>query len=294
VSTSPVPVERVLVTGGTGLLGRTVVASLRAREVPVRVLTRGLRSTPADGTDDRVEHVVGDLVTGEGLEAALDGVDVVVHCAQALGKLPEAAMGAGRPHVVHISIVGVDLIPFGYYRTKLAEEQRIAASGLRWSVLRATQFHDLVAGMLAAVTKPPVVLLPGGFRFQPVEAAEVGDRLAQLALAAPTGRVEELGGPEVRTLRDLTESALREWGRSRRIVELALPGGLARAMRAGRNLTPEHAHGAVTFEEYLRGLSAAGGRPYAGAMRSYLSWPAVRRHLPGRSAVTTRVPTQPR
>lgn len=283
MTTPPVPVQRVLVTGGTGLLGRTVVTRLHAQGVPVRVLTRGLRSSPAQSVEGGVEYVVGDVVTGDGLEAGLDKVDVVVHCAQALGKLPEAAMAAGRPHLVYISIVGVDAIPFGYYRTKLAEEQRVAASGLRWSVLRATQFHDLVAGMLTAATMPPVVLLPKGFRVQPVEAAEVGDRLAQLALEPATGRVDELGGPEVRTLPDLAESAMRHRGRSRRIVEVGLPGALAQAVRAGRNLTPEHADGTVTFEKYLDQLATTGERPYAGAVQSYLSWPAIRRNLPGRS-----------
>ncbi|WP_347350302.1 NAD(P)H-binding protein [Intrasporangium sp.] len=268
MSNQPKRVRRVLVTGGTGVLGRSVVAALQRSAVEVRVLSRGIR--PVTGLSN-VELVTGDVRKGEGLETALRDVDVVVHCTQPVDAVIERALRADRPHVVYISIVGVDSIPFGFYPTKLADERHLAASGLPWSVLRATQFHDLVAALLLGLSGPPVMLLPKGVRIQPVEVAEVGERLAALALGAPTGRIDQLGGPEVRTMRSLGEAVLDRTRRRRRIVEVPVPGKAGQAFAAGHNLAPEHADGRTTFEQYLHLISATGERPYAGAVRAYLS-----------------------
>jgi uncharacterized protein YbjT (DUF2867 family) len=198
-------------------------------------------------------------------------VDVVVHCIQPIDSVIDAALRMGRPRIVYISIVGVDRIPMSLYRTKYADERHLEASGLPWSVLRATQFHDLVAVLLRVLAAPPMLLLPKGFRIQPVDVSEVGDRLAGLALGAPTGRIDELGGPEVRTIRSLAGAYLQQTGRRRRIVEVPLPGAAGRALRAGHNLTPDHADGRITFEEYLRRMVATGERPYAGVVGAYAS-----------------------
>ncbi len=127
----------VLVTGGTGLLGRTVVAQLAAAGHDARILTRATRGGPY-----RSERVVGDLTTGAGLEAAVDGVAAIVHLASdprhaqrvdvaGTRRLIEAAHRAGRPHLVYVSIVGVDRIPWRYYGAKAIVEQDVAAPGYR-------------------------------------------------------------------------------------------------------------------------------------------------------------------
>lgn len=251
------------------MLGRAVVAALQRTGAQVRVLSRGIRRST--GLAD-AEVVVGDVKKGEGLSAAMRDVDVVVHCVQPIDGVIEAALRADRrPHIVYVSIVGVDKIPFGLYATKLADERHLGGSGLPWSVLRATQFHDLVAAMLGALTKSPVLLLPKGLQVQPVDVSEVGERLATLALGAPTQRIDEFGGPEVRTMRGLAETLLEQTGRRRRFVEVPVPGGAGRAFGAGYNLTPDHAEGRITFEDYLRRLHAAGERPYPGMLSAYLS-----------------------
>lgn len=172
----------ILVTGGTGTLGRLVTEKLRADGHEVRVLSR--HSEP---------YAVDLREGGPALDAALAGVEAVVHCAsspnggdeKAAGNLLPAARRAGVAHLVYISIVGVDRVPLPYYRAKLAVERRIEESGLGWTVLRATQFHDLMATFLGKLTAPPLALLPAGLSDQPVEVSEVADRLAELALAAP-------------------------------------------------------------------------------------------------------------
>ncbi|HEY3894850.1 MAG TPA: NAD(P)H-binding protein [Pseudonocardiaceae bacterium] len=253
----------ILVTGGTGALGRQVVPLLAQRGAQVRILSR--RSQQVNGA----EVMQGDLATGAGLAEAVRGADVVVHCAtdprlgrtdvRGTGQLLEAATAAARPHVVYISIVGIDRIPFGYYRTKLASEVLIRDSGLPWTVLRATQFHDLVLQVVAALAKPPLVVVPRGMATQPVDIGEVAQRLASLALGEPAGRVPDFGGPQVWTIEDATRAYLAARALSRRIVRVPLPGAAARAFRAGWNLLRDGEQGSRTFEEFLAQRVQPGG-----------------------------------
>ncbi|MGW5272007.1 SDR family oxidoreductase [Streptomyces sp. NPDC004044] len=237
----------MLVTGGTGTLGRAVTDRLRTAGHEVRVLSR--RSQP---------YAV-DLRDGTGLDAAIDGVDTIVHCATtprggddtAAGHLIEAAKRAGVPHLVHISIVGVDRVPLGYYRVKRQVEQMVEHSGLGWTILRSTQFHDLVLRILAAAARLPVMPLPSGVRLQSIDTGEVADRLAELAVAGPAGRVPEMGGPEVRELPELARAYLRATGKRRALVPVPLAGKAYAGYRRGGHLTPRRAVGKITFEEFL-------------------------------------------
>ncbi|MES3664242.1 SDR family oxidoreductase [Mycobacterium intracellulare] len=256
----------VLVTGGTGTIGRIVVDQLTAAGKDVRVLSRGRR--PNQRAD--VEHVVGDVQTGAGLDAALDGVDTIVHCVYPTENLVAAAKRAGSPHLLYVSIVGIDRVPFAFYRRMLANERTIAGSGVPWTVLRATQFHDLIAFVLRVLAKPPVMALPSGLKFQPVDVRDVGERLAGLALGEPIGRAPDFGGPRARTLDDLARSYLAIAGRRRPMVPIRLPGKVFGGIRGGGLLTPEHAAGTITFEQYLEEQQAAGRLPYRDAIRAYL------------------------
>ncbi|MFK4101756.1 SDR family oxidoreductase [Streptomyces sp. NPDC019531] len=239
----------ILVTGGTGTLGRLVTERLRADGHGVRVLSR---HSPEYGVDLREG--------GSALDAAVAGVGTIVHCAttqrggdeRSARNLLDAARRAGVPHLVYISIVGVDRVPFPYYRTKLDVERMIEESGLGWTILRTTQLHDLLVMLFRGLAKLPVVFVPAGVRDQPIEVAEVAGRLAELAVGAPAGRVEDMGGPEVRTFADLARSYLRAAGRKRPVVGVRLFGKAYREFRAGGHLAPEQAVGKGTFEGYLR------------------------------------------
>ncbi|KUM71641.1 SDR family oxidoreductase [Streptomyces curacoi] len=238
----------ILVTGGTGTLGRLVTERLRADGHEVRVLSRHAQPYAVDLRKG-----------GPGLDAAVAGVDTIVHCAsspgggdeEAAGHLLTAARNAGVRHLVYISIVGVDRVPFGYYKSKLAVERLIEKSGLGWTVLRTTQFHDLLVRVFGILSKSPVMLLPAGVKDQPIEVAEVADRLAELALGSPAGRVEDMGGPEVRTLDALARAYLAATGRRRLVVNVPLWGKAYRAFRSGGHLTPGRAVGKGTFGGYL-------------------------------------------
>ncbi|WP_433782218.1 SDR family oxidoreductase [Actinomycetospora sp. CA-101289] len=234
----------VLVTGGTGNLGGALVARL---EQP-RVLSR--RAGPG--------RVVGDLRTGEGLDDAVAGVSVIVHCAtaprgdaDATARLVAAARRAGTPHLVYVSIVGVDRIPLPYYREKLRAERVVADSGLPATILRATQFHDLLATLFATTARAGVLPVLAGTSFQPVAVDDVAARLADVVAGPPQGRATDLGGPEVRAMADLARTWAHATGRRRPVLPLRLPGAIARGFRDGAHLAPDHADGVGTFEQFL-------------------------------------------
>ena len=253
---------RVLVTGGTGTLGRLVVPRLRDAGCAVRVLSRHPREAEAG-----IELVTGDLATGEGIDAAVAGAETIVHCAGS-GKgdeekartLVRAASRAGARHLVYISVVGADRVPvggaldramFGYFASKLGAERAVAASGLPWTTLRATQFYDLFLMVAQQMAKLPVLPVPSGFRFQPVDTADVAARLAELALSEPAGLVPDVAGPRIYGMADLLRGYLRATHRHRPMVPLWLPGKAARAVRAGAILAPDRAVGRRTWEEFL-------------------------------------------
>jgi uncharacterized protein YbjT (DUF2867 family) len=256
MNTSP-----ILVTGGTGTLGRQVVPRLRGAGRQVRVLSR------ARHENNGIEFVTGDLATGEGIDAAVEGAEVIVHLAGSskgdevkAESLVQAASKAGVRHLVYISVVGADRVPvvsgvdramFGYFASKLGAERVVAESGVPWTTLRATQFYDLSFTTASQMARLPVIPVPSGVRFQPVDTAEVAERLAQLALGTPAGLVPDMAGPRVYEMRELVRSYLRALGKHRSILPVRLPGKAARAFRDGANLAPDRAVGRRTWEEFL-------------------------------------------
>ncbi|GAA3754457.1 uncharacterized protein YbjT (DUF2867 family) [Spinactinospora alkalitolerans] len=244
----------ILLTGGTGTLGRLVAPLLRDAGCEVRVLSRRGHE-PGDG----IEYVTGDLLKGEGIGPAVDGAEIIVHLAggpkgddEATRNLVRAASRAGVRHLVYISVIGADRVPLGYFRNKLGAERAVADSGLPWTTLRAAQFHDLVLTVMQAMAKLPVVPVPGGLRFQPVDSGEVAARLVELALGRPAGLVPDLAGPKVYGMADLIRGYLRARGKHRLTMPIRMPGKAGRAYRAGENLSLDGAAaGKRTWEDFL-------------------------------------------
>ncbi|ALG06712.1 SDR family oxidoreductase [Kibdelosporangium phytohabitans] len=254
---------RILVTGGTGLLGSRVVSRLVDAGHQVLVASRKAGAG----------RVVADLKSGVGVREAVAGVDAVVHCATAFGRrsetrlaatLVDAALRAGRPHLVYVSIVGADRVPLGYYQEKVATERLIERSGLPWTVLRATQFHDLLRVLLVGAARVPLVMPVPDCSFQPVDVGEVADRVAELAVGAPAGRVPDIAGPEIRRARDLAELVLAAAGRRRVLLAIRLPGKAFRGYRRGGHLAADRRAGRITFAEHLAAHPALRNASYRG------------------------------
>ncbi|MGW1990393.1 SDR family oxidoreductase [Embleya sp. NPDC001921] len=247
----------ILVTGATGVLGREVLDRVRRTGLPVRAMTRRV----ALPDDPGVTWVTADLQTGEGLDAAFEGVATIIHCASDTRKpkhdlpgwrhLLGAAKRAGVGHIVNISIVGVDRIPYSYYKIKIEGERLLAESGIPWSNLRATQFPELLHMVFGMSAKTPFVAVPSKTVCQPVDQGEVADRLVELAQGAPAGRVADMGGPRVYQAADLARSWLKAVGKRRWVLPVRVPGKAGAGLRAGGLVTRENAVGVRTWEEYL-------------------------------------------
>lgn len=242
---------QILVTGGTGTLGRHAVTALGEAGHDVRVLSRRV------GAGDRT----GDLLTGAGIADALRGVDTVVHLAtgrhddDATRILVTQAEAARVEHLVLMSIVGVDRIPLPHYRRKLLAEQHVIASALPYTILRATQFHELLVALFSVQRRLPTLLTPG-FALQPIAATEVAARLRVLCAGSPAGRVDDIGGPEVLFGQTLAQQWLDASGDRRRVRPVRVPGATFAAYVAGHNLVPGPAYGEQTFREHLTEVRA--------------------------------------
>ena len=250
---------KVAVAGGTGTLGTPLVAELARRGNEVVALSRTAPGAlPAGAAHRRV-----DLTGGEGLAGALAGIEVLVDATNTsptkgdelvaiTRRLLDAAAEAGVRHFVGVSIVGCDRVPTSYYKAKVRQEEAIAAGRVPWSLLRATQFHNLLDWAFGAAARWR--LLPTGrARLQPVDVRVVAARLAEAAHSEPAGRLPDLAGPEVRTLSELAHA----WraARGRRLLPLRIPmvGKIGRPLRDAALCDPRAAAGGPTFEEWLAG-----------------------------------------
>lgn len=252
----------ILVTGGTGTIGRRVVPQLvHAGLEDIRILSRH------GGVDShRVHHLTGDVVKDRGVREAVRDREVVLHLAGgakgddiAARNLARAASAAGVRHLILISVVGAGRMPIGYFRAKDAAERAVRESGIGWSILRAAQLHDFVLPIVRTIGRMPLSPVPGGLRFEPVAADEVASYLAELALGAPTGTVADLAGPEVLDVRSLVTQYARARGRRLHpFVPVRLPGAVGRAYRSGENLAASSARrGAQTWRSFLEEPVAA-------------------------------------
>ncbi len=248
---------KVAVVGGTGVLGKPLVAELAARGDEVRTLSRTAPAKLPAG----VSHRRIDLTSGEGLAEALAGIEVVVDASnsnprdagpvlvEGTRRLLHAGAEAGVRHHAGVSIVGCDKVPIAYYKVKVEQEQAIAAGEVPWSLLRATQFHTLIAWAFGQAGRFGVVPSASA-RLQPIHAPLVAERLAQVAHAEPAGRLGDLAGPEVSTLTELAK-AWRQAGHRGLPLRLPMIGRIGRPLREGALCNPEAAAGGPTFEGWL-------------------------------------------
>ncbi|CAM3230750.1 NAD(P)H-binding protein [Prescottella defluvii] len=250
---------RFLVAGGTGVAGRSVVAELLRRGEPVRVLSRR-GGTAGNG----LEHATADLISGEGLAAALDGVDVVIDTTDGktrgtravlttgAANLLAAAREAGVSRAVLLSIVNVDRGAFAYYRAKTRQERLYADAPLPTQVVRATQFHEFVPMICAPASKVGLIPAFTGTRFQPIDTTDVARALVDAAgTAAVSDDPTTVGGPEILTMREMALAWKAATGARGRVTTLPLPGSMGTFWRNGSNLVPDNHFGTVTFDRWL-------------------------------------------
>jgi uncharacterized protein YbjT (DUF2867 family) len=243
----------VVVTGGSGGLGREVVARLRNRQI------RTVAASRRTGFD---------LATGEGVREALADADVVVHAATNVRFRKVDLDGTRRivrilqerpqpPHLIYVSIVGVDRNPYPYYRAKYACELVLERSGLPVTVVRATQFHTLVQMIGKFSARGPIAVAPKDLAFQSCDHRWVADEVVSLTVAdSPSGyrRASDLAGPDRTTFVEVVELARQAAGKGRpRLLTLPAVGGALQAFAAGANLPgPDAKIGGVGYRDWVR------------------------------------------
>jgi uncharacterized protein YbjT (DUF2867 family) len=253
----------ILVLGATGSLGSGLVRELTRRGSTVRA---GSRTDRSSENTENVTWVTGDRETGEGLMRAIADADAVIDAANVrsgrrsvldavlvdgTARVLDACHAVGDVHYVGISIVGIDDVPSAYYRAKVRQEQVVKAAPGPISLLRATQFHELVDQVLTIAAKLPVMPLPVATRVQPIDCADVASRLADVAEGRPAGRLADIGGPRVETLGELAEQWMTARSRRRKVLRLPVPGRTGRALAAGVLCAPAHAVPGRTFAQWL-------------------------------------------
>jgi uncharacterized protein YbjT (DUF2867 family) len=249
---------KIIVIGGTGLIGSKVVAKLKQKG------HEALAAAPNTGVN---------TITGEGLKEAMAGTQVVIDVANSpsfedravleffetsgrnlLGA--EAAAASVRHHVA-LSIVGIDRSDNGYFRAKVAQEKLIKASDIPYTIVRSTQFLEFLRGIVASSADGNIVRISPGL-FQPIAAEDVATIVADVALAAPRNGIVEIAGPERAPFNEFVARYLKAIGDPRNVVsdpDARYFGGRVEE----RSLVPlgEARLGHIGFDEWLRGSQAA-------------------------------------
>ena len=247
---------RVLVTGGTGVLGREVVSYLLEKGYTVRIMSR----SPQHGNTN-AEWAQAQMLTGEGLSEALQDVDIVVHAATdtRLGKtdvemtrhLIDKAKEAGVGYFQYISIIGVDKTSFSYHKVKVACETMVRDSGIPCANLRFAQFHEFIDMILHTLTRLPIGFVPMDWKSQPMDAGEAADQIVRVVSERPQGLLTDVAGPEVLTMKEM----LREWqqarGSHKLVLPLPVPGELSAAFRKGLLVSPNARIGKMTWAQWV-------------------------------------------
>jgi uncharacterized protein YbjT (DUF2867 family) len=262
---------RILVTGGTGHLGRAIVPALQHEGHHVRILSRQPRGGPG------VEWIQGDLSTGDGLPDAVTGVEAIIHAAtnspaarrgrfnfadflrspidvdvRGTSALVAAAELAKVEHFLHVSVVGLEhlkLMP--YARRKLQAERIVRSSSVPWSVVRATGFFWLVERMFANLVKQRILALPAHVNMAPVDSDEFAGLIVERVAERWRGRQEDFAGPQTVRITELMEQYLAANGLQRRIRRAPLPKKIQAAITAG-NTSPHGRVGVTTWAQWLQ------------------------------------------
>ncbi len=253
--------KTVLITGASGVLGTSLLAHPAARAHSLRGMShRAVASTAPAST---VQWVRADLATGDGLDSALHGVDVIIHAAtdprdgwrvdvEGTDRLTDAAQRANVKHLVYVSIVGIDRIPFAYYQIKTYAEQLVHGNRVPYSIVRGTQFHDFIDTLARKMARFPIAFAPAGFLSQPIHVDEFAGALWHRVEAGPVGRARDVAGPEVLSMRRMVRSWLVAQHRRAIVIPIPLPGRFAAAMRSGEATAPARAVGQLTWDAWLQ------------------------------------------
>lgn len=254
--------KTILITGGTGTLGREIVRQLLLRsDFQVRVL-----SSKNDARFPEAVRVVrGDLTKPSDLQDFFTEVETIIHCASNPANAQVVDVEGTRNllkltgrmrlnHFIYVSIVGVDQSDYPYYQSKYEAEKIISGSGLPFTILRATQFHDLVLNRLilpADRQDHATIVLPAGMSFQSIDVRDVALKIEAVLDAGASQSTHSIGGPEVFSLEEMTRLYLDVRGKQKNI-RLDPEDDSFSVFKSGVNLCPGQKYGKIGWKQYLQ------------------------------------------
>lgn len=243
---------RILITGGTGTLGKRLCQLLDSQKTSYTIGTR------KESNDPRM--VTMDLIHNTGLREAVAGKELIFHLATDMKKdtkitqnLLKALGGQSKVHLVYISIVGIEDIPFSYYRKKLASENAIKHSGIPFTIVRATQFHEFAHSIITNLLKYRIGILPKKIVLQTIDVSLVAKELVNVSQKPPENKTYELGGAEILNLGQMAAIWLKVTGKRRWILNIPILGKLGKALRYGSLTTRYSKPKSSRYQQWLAG-----------------------------------------
>jgi uncharacterized protein YbjT (DUF2867 family) len=254
--------ESILITGGTGTLGQELSKQLLEKGYVVNILSSKEKPDIAYFTN----IIQGDFTDPTSLKEAVESSDIIIHCASNPRNAQAVDLEGTKnllsylnsdkcKHFIYVSIVGVDKSDYPYYQTKYAVEKLIEASGIPYSILRATQFHDLVLYRIIQVFDQGAgqpIKIPVGMRFQSIDKTDVVSAITDLVKNEPGYAVTTISGPQVLSLEDMIQTYFAQSGRNDEIEYIEPSLAFHQVFTTGINLCPENAVDGIKWEEFLR------------------------------------------
>jgi uncharacterized protein YbjT (DUF2867 family) len=256
--------KKLLVTGGSGTRGSAII-NQALKEGRYEVST--ISTDPEKHTFPvKCRVFKSNLATAEGLKEALNDVQLIIHCASSVTDPQHVDFDGtanliavlGRSvfeNLVFVSIVGIDHTDHPYYMMKLKVEQLIAGSGIPYSILRATQFHEYVIDFIKSLkAMDHEINVPSGLKFQTIAVPELAEILLAMLPAKASGAITTVGGPEIMGLENMAADYLNAIGSQQQLhlVDASQPREFR--FRTGANLAPDAKHGQITWARFLEGL----------------------------------------
>ncbi|ALJ04118.1 hypothetical protein APS56_02660 [Pseudalgibacter alginicilyticus] len=260
--------NRILITGGTGHLGRKVAKTLISQNYKVGVLST---KTFTPTKEDNITYYMGNLAENTGLKKATNNVDVVIHCAsnprdfqlvdvEGTKNLLKAIGSRAIKHFVYISIVGVDKSDYPYYQAKLEVENLVSNSGFPYTIVRTTQFHSFVVNLIQnfineTTDDKSILKIPKELKFQSIGTQEVAELLARISLESPKGLLPDFGGPKILSFEKMTDSYLKEFHPSWEIQTEMTNDIRHQLFRTGVNLSPNNTFGKEDWNTFIKTIN---------------------------------------
>ncbi|GAB3914984.1 SDR family oxidoreductase [Mucilaginibacter boryungensis] len=249
----------ILITGGTGTLGREIIKQLSYPGQQITVIT-----TQEDpGLPKEVNIVKGDLSHSQSIQDAVTNADIVIHCASnplnaqivdidGTWNLLASINKEKLKHFIYISIAGIDKSDFPYYKVKYNVEQLVAEANVPFTILRATQFYEFVLNrMIKPYDTGKSLTIPAGLKFQAIDISEVAGKIAGLMESTPKNETITIGGPAVQTIEEMAQAYLDVQNRKDELKTEQLSGARFDMLRSGINVCPENAFGTKTWQQFL-------------------------------------------